>query len=171
MFSVQYYCCLFSETMMKTKWKCKQCDKILASRQTATHHLKVFHKDCDPSEGITMVKVQVSESDSNNMKKCPKVKKPESKAYGFFSSLSNVFTDNKLVESFAWGKPEGVKTGGGKGDPVTSSTATMSLDRTGTEPTETIAETLELNNNKTITGSSTVTSGADKLMDLDMNCS
>ena len=125
-----------------------------------------------------MIKVQVSDSDNNNVKTYPKVQKPKSKAYGFFSSLSHVFTDNKLVESFAWGKPDGGKTGGGKGDPVTSNTATKSLERnkeanitTGPEPTETTGETLELNDNKTITGSNTVTSGEDELMEFDLNCS
>ena len=76
---VYYLLILFiSETMMKTKWKCNHCQKTLASKQTALKHVKVFHKDLDPSIGISKVKVQVNDEEliqTSNSKQVPKVKK------------------------------------------------------------------------------------------------
>ena len=93
-----------SDTMMKTKWKCNHCQKTLASKQTALKHVKVLHKDLDPTNGISKVKVQVNDEElieTSNSKQVPKVK---NKAYGFFSQLSSMFSDDSLVERFDWGK-------------------------------------------------------------------
>ena len=45
----------------QTKWKCKGCEILLASKQTALNHVKRFHKDSAPAETILKVKVPISE--------------------------------------------------------------------------------------------------------------
>ena len=84
------------EEETKTKWKCKECNKTLASKQNAAKHVKKFHVDKDPKETIVKVTVQVSDKESNV---APKKKKS---AYSHFSQLSNIFNNSSLVQSFSW---------------------------------------------------------------------
>ena len=88
------------EKETETKWKCKVCDRTLASKQTALKHVKRFHDGSKPGDTITKVKVAKSE-------KPPKpVAKEKRKAYSFFSGLGNMFNDESKFESFSWSKPK-----------------------------------------------------------------
>ena len=49
----------------KTKWKCRSCEKILASKQNALKHVQKFHEEKSPTETIVKVKV-------TNVEKQPK---------------------------------------------------------------------------------------------------
>ena len=89
------------EEDIKTKWKCTVCTKILASKQSATKHVKAFHSQSDPKQTILAVKTSTSDSQSNPVKKVKK------KAYGHFSQLSNIFNINNMVERFCWSKTPG----------------------------------------------------------------
>ena len=86
------------EQEIKTKWKCKDCNKILVSKQSATKHVKTFHSGSDPNQTIVEVKTSTSDTQSKPVKKVQK------KAYGHFSQLTNVFNNNTLVERFSWSK-------------------------------------------------------------------
>ena len=90
--------------MMRTKWKCKECDKLLASKQTALKHIGTYHKTADPSGSIAKVKVQVTDKEEKGSttqnKKNPTSK---NKAFGFFAPLTNIFNNESMVEGFSWG--------------------------------------------------------------------
>ena len=88
------------EEETKTKWKCKECNKTLASKQKAAKHIIKFHVDKDAKETMVKVTAQVSDKDSNA---APKKKKS---AYSHFSQLSNIFNNSSLVQSFSWSKKE-----------------------------------------------------------------
>ena len=96
----------------KTKWKCKSCQKSLASKQTALNHVKVFHKESDPHNTISKVIVQLIEDhiDILNPKKDTKVVKK--KAFNHFSQLSNIFSDDNIVEKFSFSQPKKSKGAG-----------------------------------------------------------
>ena len=57
------------EEDIKTKWKCTVCTKILASKQSATKHVKAFHSESDPKQTILAVKTSTSDGQSNPVKK------------------------------------------------------------------------------------------------------
>ena len=88
------------EEKTRTKWKCKECNLTLASKQNAAKHVKKFHVDKDPKETIVKVTVQVSDKESNVAHKKKK------SAYNHFSQLSNIFNNSSLVQSFSWSKKE-----------------------------------------------------------------
>ena len=81
-------CDLFSDM----KWKCDFCSKVLSSKQNAIKHTNNVHKDpnINVSKVISEVKAD-SEKNKNNVN-------------SYFSSLSNIFSDSRLVEDFSWGK-------------------------------------------------------------------
>ena len=86
------------EEEKKTKWKCRSCEKILASKQNALKHVQKFHEEKSPTETIVKVKV-------TNVEKQPKpVPKVKKKAYAFCSQLHSIFNDANLVEKFSWSK-------------------------------------------------------------------
>ena len=90
---------------MITKWKCKVCEKLLSSKQTALKHIGLKHESADPSESIIKMKVQVATTEKIGNKIVP-----SKKAFGFFAPLKNIFNNNSMVEDFSWGlktgKPE-----------------------------------------------------------------
>ena len=88
---------------MKTKWRCRECGKLLASKQTALKHLDTFHKTVDPSEGITKVKVQVKEKVDKQGTQNVENPSTSKKAFGFFAPLTNIFNNENMVEGFSWG--------------------------------------------------------------------
>ena len=95
----------------KTKWKCETCQKSLASKQTAINHVKVFHKESDPNVTISKVRVQISEDkDQIGNPKPKKDEKVKNKAFKHFSQLSNIFSDESIVEKFSFGKPKQSKS-------------------------------------------------------------
>ena len=86
------------EEEKKTKWKCRSCERILASKQNALKHVKKFHEEKSPTETIVKVKV-------TNVEKQPKpVQKVKKKAYAFCYQLHSIFNDANLVEKFSWSK-------------------------------------------------------------------
>ena len=88
----------FPDTMAP-RWKCVVCDKTLASKQTALQHVKVFHSESDPVKTILKVVTEEPEVDQSlNIKKKKSIKK---KAFNYFSQLSNIFSNNNLVETFS----------------------------------------------------------------------
>ena len=92
--------------MMKTKWRCRECGKLLSSKQTALKHIDIFHKTVDPSEGesVTKVKVQVKEKEYKEGNQNIENPSTTKKAFGFFAPLTNIFNNDSLVEGFSWGE-------------------------------------------------------------------
>ena len=91
---------------MKTKWRCRECGKLLSSKQTALKHIDIFHKTVDPSEGesVTKVKVQVKEKEYKEGTQNIENPSTTKKAFGFFAPLTNIFNNDSLVEGFSWGE-------------------------------------------------------------------
>ena len=88
--------------MMKTKWRCRECGKLLASKQTALKHMDIFHKAVNPSESVTKVKVQIEKEDKEGTEN-DKNLSSKTKAFGFFAPLKNIFNNESMVEGFSWG--------------------------------------------------------------------
>ena len=89
--------------MMKTKWRCGICEKLLASKQTALKHLALVHKTDDHSVGVAKVQVQETNNENKVTKENQGSTTAKNKAYGFFAPLTNIFNDENMVEGFSWG--------------------------------------------------------------------
>ena len=87
---------------MITKWKCKICEKLLSSKQSAVKHIGLKHESADPSVSILKMKVQVVTEEKMGNKIAP-----SKKAFGFFAPLKNIFNNNSMVEDFSWGLKKG----------------------------------------------------------------
>ena len=76
---------------MKSYWKCKICEKVLASKQNIEKHLVKLHPGSDQTQ-YTVVQVTHDED-----KSAKKQTKPKS-AYSFFSGMQNIFSHTDMCK-------------------------------------------------------------------------
>ena len=127
----------FFQIMMKTKWRCRICEKLLASKQTALKHLVLVHKSDDHIDSVIKVQVQETNNENKVTKENPKGPPTvKNKAYGFFAPLTNIFNDENMVEGFSWGDKSK------KSDQNDNSVASSSLD-VGLDLSEAIVDAAE----------------------------
>lgn len=89
---------------MKSKWKCKICQKVLSTKQNVEKHIDKLHPGCDKTKKQYSVEViSNDEIISSNPKKQNKSKS----AYSFFSGMNNIFTQKGLVRELTLYPPTG----------------------------------------------------------------
>ena len=79
--------------LVRWKWKCVLCKKVVSSRQSALKHIGIYH----PSENISgnITKIQTNDGSKKVISK----KISNKRAVSFSSTLSNMFDNNCWFES------------------------------------------------------------------------
>ena len=115
--------------MLKTKWKCNICEKLLASKQTAMKHMVLVHKTDGTCVNVVKVHVQETDNEKKGAKEMPKGPAVKNKAFSFFAPLANIFNDESRVESFSWGdKTDKTKKSDQNDNSVANSSGVGGLD-------------------------------------------
>ena len=83
-----------SEKEMKSNFKCRVCNKVLASKQNIVKHLAKLHPDSDKTQYSV---VQVAREENESTKKQTKAKS----AYSYFSGMKNIFSDRNLCKDIS----------------------------------------------------------------------
>ena len=79
--------------LVRWKWKCVLCKKVVSSRQSALKHMGIYH----PSENISGNITKIQTNDGS--KKVNSKKTSNKRAVSFSSTLSNMFDNNCWFES------------------------------------------------------------------------